>query len=117
MSSMVTALTSERRYERLTAVQAISMLTSGIFSFFCLLDFPADKTCALCQSIRFRVNLQGGLLNQVPHLAVFLVLRWFAAFLAGGFKRFRALYFQHPKMKQDRVVVHVVRDLFSHMGL
>ena len=31
------------------------------------------------------------LLRQSPHLAVFLVFRLFAVFLAGGFKRFRAL--------------------------
>lgn len=57
------------------------------------------------------------LVNQCPHLAVFLVFRLFAAFLAGGFNRFRALYSQHPDMDQSKALVRAVCDLLSQMCL
>ena len=63
------------------------------------------------------INLQSSLVNQIPHLAVFLVFRLFAAFLAGGFKRFRALFFQHPNMNQNKVSVRAVCGLLSQMCL
>lgn len=92
---------SSEMYASLTAVHANCMLTSGIFSCFVwLCTCPAGNSHD-CISQQDAQPICNATLKMIMYLAVLLVFRLFAVLLAGGFKRFRALYFQHSRIEPN----------------